>query len=459
MNATTLVIALLTLVTGLAVGVVAGLRMAARSRDDLHEELRLLSAQAVNDSSTQVLALADSRLHATEQVVRPVRDSLDRLNDRIGTLEQQGASWQSQLKQQVESVHLSGIELRQQTQALAEALRRPQVRGAWGELQLRRSLELAGLLSHCAFDEQVSRHTDDGVLRPDVIVRLTGGKQIVIDSKVPLDAFLTATQGPDGQRAAELQRHARHVRTHVEALAAKAYWRQFSPAPEFVVMFVPAEAIFAQALDTDPALIEYAASRGVMLATPTTLIAMLKTVSYAWTQEALAANAREVHQLGRELYDRLGTVGGHLDKLGRSISTVVGSYNKAVSSLETRVFVSARKMRDLQGVDHDLSAPDAVTDAPRPITAPELLDDGAAPLRLRSRGHPARSSSAGMQSASDPSDLSDRCDRTAWRRGSRRTRPYGVTTTWLREATSDVHIAIPGVGRAGVRGRVRPAHR
>ncbi|MFY9913105.1 MAG: DNA recombination protein RmuC [Nocardioidaceae bacterium] len=379
MNATTFVIALLTLATGLAVGVVAGLRMAARSRADLHEELRGLSSQAVHDSSSQVLALADSRVHATEQVVRPVRDSLDRLNERINSLEQQGASWQSQLKQQVESVHLSGVELRQQTQALAEALRRPQVRGAWGEMQLRRSLEIAGLTAHCAFEEQVSRATDDGVLRPDVVVRLTGGKQIVVDAKVPLDAFLTATQASPDSREAELRRHARQVRAHVDSLAAKAYWAQFSPAPEFVVMFLPGEAIFAQALDVDPALIDHAASKGVMLATPTTLIAMLKTVAYAWTQESLADNAREVHLLGRELYDRLGTVGGHLDKLGRSISTVVGSYNQAVGSIETRVLVSARKMRDLQGVEGDLSAPASLTELPRPLTAPELLDDEPPP--------------------------------------------------------------------------------
>ncbi len=389
MNATTFVIALLTLATGLAVGVVAGLRMAARSRGDLHEELRALSSQAVHDSSSQVLALADSRVHATEQVVRPVRDSLDRLNDRINSLEQQGASWQSQLKQQVESVHLSGVELRQQTQALAEALRRPQVRGAWGEMQLRRSLEIAGLTAHCTFDEQVSQSTDDGVLRPDVVVRLTGGKQIVVDAKVPLDAFLTATQAGAESRDAELRRHARQVRAHVDALAAKAYWAQFSPTPEFVVMFLPGEAIFAQALDVDPALIDHAASKGVMLATPTTLIAMLKTVAYAWTQESLADNAREVHQLGRELYDRLGTVGGHLDKLGRSISTVVSSYNQAIGSIETRVLVSARKMRDLQGVDRDLSAPATLSELPRPLTAPELLEDEPVPAPLI-EGQPGR---------------------------------------------------------------------
>jgi DNA recombination protein RmuC len=389
MNATTFVIALLTLATGLAVGVVAGVRMAAHSRHELHDELRLLSAQAVHDSSSQVLALADTRVHATEQVVRPVRDSLDRLNDRINSLEQQGASWQSQLKQQVESVQLSGVELRQQTQALADALRRPQVRGAWGEMQLRRSLEVAGLSAHCTFDEQVSAHTDDGILRPDVVVRLTGGKQIVVDSKVSLDAFLTANQASGEQRAVELRRHARQVRAHVDALAGKAYWTQFSPAPEFVVMFLPGEAIFAQALDTDPALIEYAASKGVMLATPTTLIAMLKTVAYAWTQESLADNAREVHRLGRELYDRLGTVGGHLDKLGRSIAGVVGSYNQAVGSIETRVLVSARKMRDLQGVDKDLSAPSTVSELPRPLTAPELLEPPA-PVAVQIQGEPGR---------------------------------------------------------------------
>jgi DNA recombination protein RmuC len=176
----------------------------------------------------------------------------------------------------------------------------------------------------------------------------------------------------------------------VDSLAAKAYWRQFTPAPEFVVMFVPAEAIFAQALDTDPALIEYAASRGVMLATPTTLIAMLKTVSYAWTQEALAVNAREVHELGRELYDRLGTVGGHLDRLGRSVGAVVTNYNKAISSLETRVFVSARRMRDLQGVDYDLSGPAPITELPRPLTAPELLEQPEPVVAPTIEGSPGR---------------------------------------------------------------------
>ena len=398
MNSTTFVIALLTLVVGAVVGYVVGQQRAERARVDLQtqlrDDLRKLSSQAMSDSAQQVLAMssqavssstqqvlahAESRAKATDQSVAPVKESLDRLNERIHRLETSGATWQSQLKQQVESVHLSGVELRRETQALSEALRRPQVRGNWGEMQLRRSLELAGLTSHCTFDEQVNARTDDGALRPDVVVRLAGGKHIVVDSKVSLDAFLGATRTDDAtERAAGMQRHARQVRHHIDQLSAKRYWQQFSPSPEFVVMFLPGEAIFAQALDTDPALLDHAAAKQVMLATPTTLIAMLKTVSYAWSQEAIADNAREVHTLGRELYERLSTVGGHLDKLGRALTGAVGSYNKAIGSLEARVLVTARKFDDLHVVDgvmERIETPAGVTETTRQISAPELLDD------------------------------------------------------------------------------------
>jgi len=389
MDSTTISLAGLTLFLGLALGVLLGQRMAARSGADLREDLRALSAQAVTESSQQVFAMTDARMHAAERVVEPVRESLDRLSQRLVSLETQGASWQSQLKQQVESVHLSGAELRRETQALAEALRRPQVRGHWGEMQLRRSLELAGLLTRCSFDEQVSRRTDDGLQRPDVVVSMTGGKSIVIDSKVSLDAFLSATHAIDPSlRDESLARHARQVRQHVDALAAKAYWQQFAPAPEFVVMFLPAEAIFSQALDTDPGLLDYAAGKQVMIATPITLIAMLKTVAYAWTQEALADNAREVHQLGRELYERLGTVGKHLDGLGRSLTGAVGAYNKTVGSMESRVLVTARRLRDLEVTDKDLPSPDGVVATPTPLTAPELVADEEAPLVIE--GQPGR---------------------------------------------------------------------
>jgi len=389
MDSTTIFFAGVTLFLGLALGVLLGQRMAARSGHDLREELRALSAQAVTESSQQVFAMTDSRMHAAERVVEPVRESLDRLSQRLVSLETQGASWQSQLKQQVESVHTSGAELRRETHALAEALRRPQVRGHWGEMQLRRSLELAGLLARCSFDEQVSRRTDDGLLRPDVVVSMSGGKSIVVDSKVSLDAFLSATHATDPSVRDEfLARHARQVRQHVDALAAKAYWQQFAPAPEFVVMFLPAEAIFSQALETDPGLLDYAAGKQVMLATPITLIAMLKTVAYAWTQEALADNAREVHHLGRELYERLGTVGKHLDALGRSLTGAVGAYNKTVGSIESRVLVTARRMRDLEDTDKEMPSIDGVVATATPLTAPELLADEEAPLVIE--GQPGR---------------------------------------------------------------------
>jgi len=381
MSADTIVVALLFLLVGAVAGVVVGYRLAERSRLELRRELQALSAQAVHESSRQVFALADSRVAATEQVIGPVREGLDRLNDRLADLHRTGSSWQAQLKQQVDSVQQTGEGLRQETRALAEALRRPQVRGSWGELQLRRSLELAGLSDRSTFAEQVSRSTDDGVLRPDVVIALTGGKQVVVDAKVPLDAFLTATHATDpAARGEALRQHVRQVRTHVDTLGSKAYWRQFDATPEFVVMFLPAEAIFSQALETDPGLIEYAARKQVMLATPTTLIAMLRTIAFAWDQEAVAANAAEVHQLGRELYDRLSTVSAHLDALGRSIGGSVTAYNRAVGSLESRVLVSARRFRDLRVSGEDLEAPTPLEQVPRPLTAPELVAETDEPI-------------------------------------------------------------------------------
>jgi DNA recombination protein RmuC len=382
MDTFSLGLALLGMVAGLAVGVVVGVRLSDRSRLGLDAALRSLSAQAVAESSQQVLALADSRVRATEQVVAPVRESIERLNDRLGSLERSGASWQAQLKQQVESVHLGGEELRRETRALSDALRRPQVRGSWGEMQLKRSLELSGLTEHCTFEQQVARSTDDGTLRPDVLIGLAGGKTVVVDAKAPLDAFLTAGQAADPVvREEALLHHARQVRQHVDQLASKGYWRQFSTAPEFVVMFLPGEAIFAQALETDPSLLDHAATKQVMLATPTTLIAMLKTVAFAWSQETVAASAREVQALGRELYERIAMVADHLDGLGRTIDSTVGSYNRAVGSLESRLLVSARRMRDLGITDQPLERPRSLTTSTRPLAAPELVGiDGEPPV-------------------------------------------------------------------------------
>jgi DNA recombination protein RmuC len=316
-----------------------------------------------------------------------VKESLERLHDQMRDLEQHRIAWQSQLKQQVDEVRHSTDTLRRETTGLATALRRPQVRGRWGELHLRRSVEIAGMVDRCDFDEQVTLRADGqpsdlgghGVLRPDLVVHLAGGKHVVVDAKVPLDAFLDATAADDDEREAHLMRHARQLRQHVDALSAKAYWRALATTPDFVVLFVPGESFLSAALEAEPGLLEYAATRQVVLATPTTLIALLKTVSYAWTQQALTDKAREIYELGRDLYDRLGTMGGHLDRLGRSLTAAVGAYNKAVGSLETRVLVSARRLSDLQVSDADLVGPVAVSEATRPLSSAELMESVAEP--------------------------------------------------------------------------------
>jgi DNA recombination protein RmuC len=358
------------------------MRRADAERDArLKTELQAASQQAVAATSRQIFDLADARVKATEQVVAPVTSNLDKLAGALHALQTNQSSWQAELKEQVASVNLNGTEIRRQTQALSDALRKPQVRGQWGELQLKRSLELANLTAHVTFDEQVSMRADDGVLRPDVVIGLPGGRRVVVDSKVPLDAFLSATAATDGRvRDDNLDRHARHVRTHVDSLSSKAYWKQFEPTPDFVVMFIPNEAMFSAALETDPSLIEYASAKAVVLATPTTLIAMLKTVDYTWKQEAVAANARQVHEIGRELYERIGVVGSHLDRLGRSISGLVGTYNKTISSVESRMLVSARRMHELRVSDDQPPEAVVVKATTVPITAPELLDDDPPPL-------------------------------------------------------------------------------
>ncbi len=307
-----------------------------------------------------------------------VKDSLERLHAHLTELERNRSSWQGALKQQVDDIRAMGDNLRKETAALATALRRPQVRGRWGELHLQRAVELAGLVEHCDFVQQSEARIGDQRLRPDLVVHLAGGRRVVVDAKVPLEAFLDATSTEDPrERAEQLDRHARQLRQHVEALAGKSYWRGLDNSVEFVVLFVPAESFLAAALEADPQVLEYAAARQVVLATPTTLIALLRTVAHAWTQQALAENTREIHGLGRELYERLGSVGDHLDKLGRSLTASVRGYNAAVGSLESRVLVSARRLRDLQVSDEPLAGPSPVEEAVRPLTAPELLEDSA----------------------------------------------------------------------------------
>lgn len=275
-----------------------------------------------------------------------VMQGLDRLSDQMRDLDHQRATWQGQLNQQVLDMRLTAEGLRRETQSLSTALRKPQVRGRWGELHLRRAVELAGLVDRCDFSEQV--RLDDGARRPDLVVHLVGGRRVVVDAKVPLDAYLDATSTDDEDaRRDHLRRHVAQLRTHIDVLASKQYWRSLEESPEFVVLFVPAESFLAAALETDADLIEYAATRQVVLATPTTLIALLRTVAHGWSHETLADQAREIHRLGRELHERLTSMTGHLDQLGRSLNAAVGHYNTAIGSLDSRVLVSARRLGDL----------------------------------------------------------------------------------------------------------------
>ena len=281
---------------------------------------------------------------------------------------------QSALAEQLRGMRESSDLLRSETTHLVTALRSSQVRGRWGEIQLRRVVEAAGMVEHVDFVEQSQVRTDDGRLRPDMLVRLAGGKNVVIDAKVAFLGYLDAVQAQDDTvRAERMAAHARHMRKHIDDLAAKEYWEQFSPTPEFVVMFVPAEAFLHTALEVDPTLIEHAMEHNVVLATPMTLVAMLRTIAYAWRQDALAANAQQVLTLGRELHGRLSTLGGHVGRLGRQLDGAVRSYNETVSSLESRVLVSARRLAELKVTDAELEPPAQIDRAARQLQAPELV--------------------------------------------------------------------------------------
>ncbi len=296
-----------------------------------------------------------------------LREGLERLHDQMRDLAHERAAWQGQLHQQVTDMRLTTETLRRETQSLATALRRPQVRGRWGEMHLRRVVEVAGMVEHCDFAEQVA--LAEGSLRPDLVVRLAGGRSVVIDAKVPLDAFLEATAADDDEeRGAGLARHARQLRTHVDQLGAKRYWQALSESPEFVVLFVPGESFLSAALEADGTLIEHAAGRQVVLATPTTLIALLRTVAHGWRHEVLADRAHEIHRLGRDLHARLSSMGSHLDNVGRSLNAAVGHYNQAVGSLESRVLVAARRFGELGVTDDELPGPRQVESAARSLS-------------------------------------------------------------------------------------------
>jgi DNA recombination protein RmuC len=390
-----------------------------RRDEELKQAFRALSADALARNNEQFVALAEGRIKEATAALRakadgdatarersigtlldPMAATLAKVEGQLRAVEKERESAYAGLREQVLAMASSSERLEGETKALVNALRAPQVRGRWGELQLERIVQLAGMVEHCDFDTQVVGQGEDGGVRPDMVVRLAGGKQVVVDAKVPFAAYLEAVESRDPDvHKDRLAAHARQLRQHVDQLSAKAYWEVFTPSPEFVVLFVPGDPFLEAALQADPSLMEYAFAHNVVITTPTTLIALLRTVAYSWRQEALARNAAQVHQLGKELHSRLATMGTHVAKLGRSLDGAVSSYNQTVSSLESRVLVTARKLTDLAVADAELPEPAQVERTPRTVSAPELVasaEDSLVALHGLSRAEHER------QHAADP---------------------------------------------------------
>ena len=432
----------------------------AADRDALVKEFKLLSGQALDDQGRKADANAEQRLKATEQLMAPIKESLAAFNTRLGEVEKARVQMSTELAGQVRAVQFTGEQLRRETNALATALRKPHVRGAWGELQLKRVAELAGMLEYCDFVQQeTSATSEDRVIRPDLKVTLSEGKFIYVDSKVPLSAFLDA-QETDDERDKErlLGLFAKNVKTHVDQLSAKNYWKADPGTPEFVVLFVPNEALGFEALRLIPDLHEYANARDIIVATPTTLIALLRAVAYGWKQAKLAASAAEVSQLGRELYDRLGRLGHNVDRLGRALGSAVKAYNASVGSLENRVMVTARRFRDLDVTSAELAPLTAVEEPLRQIAAPELVEDATAvPSAL---GRPRR----GELDASDapvshvwenpaPTSRPDKLGTTADHHGRPEAGSDLPEADALRRGAPALHDLIDDTGESPERGR------
>jgi len=380
-------------------------RQAAEQRASAFEETRTqltgefarLSTLALQQNNEQFLQLADTKLNETrqaadselakrqqaiEQLLKPIGEQLGKYEVGMQRLEVERQRAYTGLTEQMKHLSTSHDQLQKETRNLVTALRSPQTRGRWGELQLRRVVEMAGMLEHCDFDEQVTSDADSGRLRPDMVVHLPGGKNVVVDAKVPMQAFLDANEADDETvRRGHLANHGRQMKAHVDALSKKEYWKRVDPSPEFVVAFIPGDPLLTAALEHEPGLMEYAVANHVLLATPTSLIALLRAVAYGWQQDALAQNAREVQLLGAELYQRLSLLGDHFAGVGKGLNSAVTAYNKAVGSLEGRVLVTARRFVEMGVVgagEKELTNPAPVDATTRGLQSPEL----GAPLEL-----------------------------------------------------------------------------
>jgi DNA recombination protein RmuC len=401
------------LAAGLVVGVCVGLLLRARQADrartaraaaearaaavedvrkQMAGEFAQLSSEALRRNADQFLQLADARLgesrqaaegdlarrqEAIEHLLAPIAEQLGRYDEGMQQLERERVRSYTALTEQMKHLATSHDQLQKETRSLVTALRSPQTRGRWGELQLRRVVEMAGMLERCDFSEQVTSDGDAGRMRPDMVVHLPGGKNVAVDAKVPMQAFLDANEADDESvRRLHLASHGRQMKAHVDALSRKEYWKRVDPSPEFVVAFIPGDPLLTAALEHEPGLMEYAVANHVLLATPTSLIALLRAVAYGWQQEALTDNARRVQVLGAQLYERISVLGDHMAGVGRNLTGAVAAYNKAVGSLEGRVLVTARRFAEMGVVgvgEGELTGPQPVESAPRPLQAPEFL--------------------------------------------------------------------------------------